>query len=391
MSQISQSNYDLPVSHSSQQTRYVITSDRKVFSPSLRLLNVQPGANKASYYPTLVGCYSLIKRVQLKLGGRLVSFWEAESALPLLISMMGDNETQKGIISQLSLTGNNVYFDDRTKLLKFNRPVYNDHEGQIKLMVFLDLLNKIQIVNDTIELIIDWNTNARKVFCPVDPYNPATSYVLPAPYLAYDTLNGDWQQPNNVEYYDWVQDVFSVPHTTPLQEGQTQTYSIRSNAFNNKTVDKLLLTNTPVTVQQLSPDDDVKDLFDVFGIYMSVPMKQEIWNLALDGQTVLTYRNVNNPSTKLSITSECWGPSTFVTNGHYHSNESVLADLLGSPLNGFASYGACKLNQYVGKELVMTFSRVVASEDYPSLNQQLLISCIAQVKCMLKNGEKVYI
>lgn len=391
MSQISQSNYDLPVSHTVTQTRYVINPNKKVFTPSLRLLNVGVSANKASYFPALVGCYSLIKRIQLKLGGRLVSVWNAESVLPLLVSMMGDNETQKGIMSQLSLVGNNTEFDNETELLTLNRPRYNDHQGQIKLNVFLDLLNKIQIVNDTLEIIIDWNTNVKKVLCPVVPADPATSYsITHPPYLSYDTLNGDWTQPDNVLYNDWVQDVFSVPSSN-LSNGSTQKYEIRSNAFNNKTVGRLLLVNTPSSVNNLSPNNDIKDLFNVFGTYMSVPMKQEIWNVALDGQTVLTYRNVNNDSTKLSITSECWGPSTFVTNGHIHSNKSVLAELQGEYLNGFASFGACKLNQFVGRELVLSYSRVMDSETYTSLKDQLFISCVAEVKCMLKNGEKVYV
>jgi hypothetical protein len=391
MSQISQSNYDLPVSHTSSQTRYVINANRKVFTPSLRLLNVNVSTNKASYFPALVGCYSIIKRIQLKLGGRLVSVWNSEAALPLLVAMMGDNETQKGILSQLSLTGNNVEFDNETELLTLQRPKHNDFQGQIKLNVFLDLLNRLQIANDTMEIIIDWNTNAKKVLCPVDPTDPATSYSIAAPYLSYDTLNGEWTQPDNVLYNDWVQDVFSVPAYTG-SSGSTQKYEIRSNAFNNKTVGRLLFINTPSSVNNLSPSTDVKDLFDVFGTYMSVPMKQEIWNVSLDGQTVLTYRNVNNDSTKLAITSECWGPSTFVTNGHIHSNKSVLLELQEATLNGFASFGACNLNQYVGRELVLSYSRVMDNaETYPSLKNQLFISCVAEVKCMLKGGEKVYI
>lgn len=395
MSQISQSNYDLPVSHSRTQTRYVINANRKVYTPSLRLLNVNVSANKASYFPTLIGCYSLIKRIQMKLGGRLVSFWDSESVLPLLVAMMGDNETQKGIISQLSLTGNNVVYDNETDLLSFNRPRYNEYQGQIKLNVFLDLLNKLQIANDTIEIIIDYNTNPAKVLTPDDPLDPATEYqITNPPFLSFETLTGEWTQPDNVLYNDWVQDVFSIPAgpTSTVADGPTQRYEVRSNAFNNKTIGKLLLVNTPSSVNTLNPNDDVKDLFNLFGQYMSVPMKQEIFNISLDGQTVLTYRNVNNPATKLAITSECWGPSTFVTNGHYHTEKSVLAELQDASLNGFASYGACNLNQYVGRELVLSYSRVMDNINlYPSLNSQMLISCVAQVKCMLKKGEKVYV
>jgi hypothetical protein len=391
MSQISQSNYDLPVSHTSSQSRFVINANKKVYTPSLRLLNVEVTANKNSYFPTLVGCYSLIKRIQLKLAGRLVSVWQAEAALPLLVAMMGDNETQKGILSQLSLTGNNTEFDNETELLRFQRPEFNEFQGQIKLNVFLDLLNKLQIANDTMEIIIDWNTNAKKTLCPVDPADPATSYsITKPPFLSYETLNGNWTQPDNVLYNDWVQDVFSIPTFTG-SSGSTQKYEIRSNAFNNKTIGRLLIVNTPASVNNLSPDEDVKDLFDVFGTYMSVPMKQEIFNISLDGQTVLTYRNVNNDSTKLSITSDCWGPSTFVTNGHIHSKRSVLAELQEAPLNGFASFGACNLNQFVGRELVLSYSRVMDNGvTYPTLKSQLFISCVAEVKCMLKGGEKVY-
>ena len=393
---LSQCHYDKPQSHSNIQTRWVLPAGRKIYAPSIKLLDLKVKPNKDCYFPALVGAYSCIKRVQIKLDNRLVDVWYAQEMLPLLIAGLGDNERQKCINRALFSSGNNVVYDNDSKLLKLDRPLIlagdDAQTSSLKLVVFSDLLNSIGVITAPMEIIIDWETNVNKLFCPKVIGNGPTSFTIDAPYLSYETLNGDYQQPDKVPFRQWVEDRFNVPAITV--DNKDQRYEIRSNAFNNKTIGRVLLINTPQCIENSLANTDIEQCYSVFGKYMSVPMKMENYNAGKDGRLIFSVRNVNNDAVKLSTTVDSWGSSVFATNAHIHSKKSVLADLQAgsSILNGYASYGSIEINDFVSKELQITYMRNSdVNATYPSLAETLVISAVAEVKCMLVNGQKVYL
>lgn len=387
---LSQCHFDKPTSHSQVQTRWTLPAGKKIFAPSVKLLDIALNPNKPSYFPALVGAYACVKRIQLRLNNRLVDLWTSQAVLPYLIAQSGDNEKQFGINSVLYGTGNNVKYDPTTKLLTLERPLVDANKATIKLPIYLDLLNNIGIIDDSIEIIIDWEQSISKLLCPVDPEDPATEFTIDAPFLSYETLNGDYSQPDNVPYRMWLNDQFAVPSIDV--SGTMNQYEVRSNAFNKKTLGRMMLVNTPSSINSGNPNTDAETLYNLFGYYQSTPMVKENFNVALDGRNILTFRNVNNDATKLSVSHDTWGQAVFVTNGHIHANKSVLIDLSGSPLNGFASYGCVELNSFVDKELAMTYRRFSDNNTlYPTVAEQLIINAIAEVKCMLVKGEKVYL
>jgi hypothetical protein len=393
---LSQSHYDKPQSHSNSQTRWVLPAGRKIYAPSVKILDLKVKPNKDSYFPALVGAYSAIKRVQIKLDNRLIDVWYAQEILPLLVAGLGDNEHQKCINRALFSSGNNVVYDPETKLLKLDRPLVqagdNAPTSSLKLVVFSDLLNSIGVVNSAMEIIIDWETNVKKLFCPKVISDPATTYTIDAPYLSYETLNGEYDQPNNVPFRQWLEDRFTAPAIA--NNNESSRYEVRSNAFQNKTVGRMLLVNTPQCIENSAANTDIEQLYSVFGKYMSVPMKMENYNLAKDGRLLFSLRNVNNDSVKLSTTVDAWGDAVFATNAHIHSKKSILTDLqAGSDiLNGYASYGSVEINDFVSKELQMTYMRNSdVAANFPTLAEPVIISAIAEVKCMLVDGLKVYV
>ena len=393
---LNQSHYDKPQSHGTQQTRWVLPAGRKIYAPSIKILDLKVKPNKDCYFPALVGAYSAIKRVQIKLDNRLVDVWYAQEVLPLLVAGLGDNEHQKCINRALFSSGNNVVYDPTTKLLKLDRPLVQAGENaptsSLRLVVFSDLLNSISVINSAMEIIIDWETNVNKLFCPKVIGNAPTTYTIDAPYLSYETLNGDYTQPDNVPYRQWLEDRFTAPNIAG--DNQNNRYEIRSNAFQNKTIGRMLLVNTPQCIENSVPNNDIEQCYSVFGKYMSVPMKMENYNLAKDGRLIFSLRNVNNDSVKLSTTVDAWGDAVFATNGHIHSKKSVLLDLQAqaSILNGFASYGSVEINDFVSKELQMTYMRNSdVNATYPTLAEPVVISAVAEVKCMLVKGLKVYV
>jgi hypothetical protein len=389
MSQLSQVHYDKPQSHSNIQTRWVIPGGKKILSQSIEILDLKLNPNRSCKFASLVGAYGCIKKVQIRMNNKEVDVWYAQSALPYLIAMSGDNERQKGINQQVSLTGNNVVYDPVEQLLTLERPDVDSRTATLKLSLYSDLFNKIGIVNMPMEIIIDWETNLSRFLISNGGGNVDTVSISP-PFLTYETWNGDYEQPAQVEFTQWIEDQMNIPNIST--NNTQQQYEIRSNAFNNKYIHRLLLTNIPASVINNAPSADLQDLYNIFGYYMSVPMKQENFNIARDGMNLLTFRNVSNDAVKLSVAHDTWGQSVFTTGAHMHTNNSVLLELEEAPLNGYASYGCCEVSDYIRKELQITYRRKSdVNNTYPALGAQLVLSAVAEVKCILEGDEKIYI
>ncbi len=383
--------YDKPSSHSNVQTRWTIPGGKRIFGPSIKILDLGVVLDQHSYFPALVGAYGLIKKVQVRLNNRLVDIWNAQQMLPLIIAQMGDNEKQVGINSVLFGSGNNVKYDPTTKFLSLERESVQDKKYSLKLSVYSDLINNIGVITDSLEIIIDWETDVAKCTVPVDPLVPATTIEYLAPYLSYETINDEsYQQPNDVPFRMWVLDQFSIPAIGASDTNQQ--YEVRSNAFNNHVVGRLFLVNTPSSLTQGTPGIDMEELYNLFGVYQSTPMAKENFNISVDGKSILTFRNVNNNATKASLLADSFGSTVFSTLAHVHSVQSPLIELASTRLNGYASYGCAEIGGRISKELALTYRR--SSDDnteYPSLASNLVISCIAEVKCVLKDGLKAYL
>ena len=383
--------YDRPSSHSNVQTRWTLPGGKHIHAPSIKILDLGITVDHASYFPALVGAYGLIKKVQVRLNNRLVDIWNAQQLLPLLIAGSGDNEKQVGINSVLFGSGNNVKYDTESKLLSLERDPVDGKKYSLKLFVYSDLLNNIGVITDPLEIIVDWESDLKKCLVPVDPETPATTLSVLTPYLSYETFNDtSYAQPSEVPFRMWVLDQFSIPAIT--NSSTNQQYEIRSNAFNNHVVGRLVLVNTPASLTVGTPDIDMEELYNVFGYYQSTPMAKENFNIAVDGKSILTFRNVNNNATKASLLADAFPPTVFSTLAHVHSVQSPLLELQGAALNGYASIGCAEIGGRVSKELALTYRR--SSDDnttYPSLASALTISCIAEVKCMLKDGLKSYL
>ena len=149
-----------------------------------------------------------------------------------------------------------------------------------------------------------------------------------------------------------------------------------------------VVVNQPTSIIAGTPNTEAEKLYNTFGYYMSVPMSQETYNIAMNGKTVMTMRGTNNDAVKLSLANDTWGESYFTSGAHYHKQRSVLKELddaTQNSLNGYASYGAVELHQYVDKDLQITYTR--RGEDANTLNEQLVISIIAEVNCVYENDE----
>lgn len=406
---LTKTHYDRPYTSDSSQTIFKISS-HKIYAMSMKLLDLQVtpkddlGNIVPSYFPLSVGAYACIRRVQLKLKSLEVDNWYAQSILPLLLSEL-DNETQKGVASVLHLSGAGISYDQASKQLVFDRPLSSENSASLKLGVYLDLLNKIGVIDtkaNDLELIIDWENDVDKIFTPVDPANRATSFTINIPYLSYESFVGQhasMEQPDGVVYRTLVEDVFNIDANT--QVGTAITNQIRSNAFQQKTLGRMLFSNKPRTIENSAPVADMDELYNLFGFYQSTPMYLENINVSQTGQNIYTMRGTSSPAVSLATVADCWGSFNFASIGHYHSQNSVLKDLPkdannGKSLNGFAGYTGLILNRRIDKELQVTYSRTAPSNitlgaGYPSLASQMSLYACGEVFCVLKNGVREYV
>jgi hypothetical protein len=383
-------NYDRPISHSQRQTVWRIPANNKVYSPSIKIIDLLLKPNKASYWPTLVGAYACIKSVQLRLDGRDADYWNSKFALPYLVAQLGgDNEHQQGMSKQLHATGNNLEYNSNTEFFQFDRPqvdggLNGTTSTSVNMTVFSDLLSQIQVIDSALELIVNWETDDRQMFLPVVVNDPATSHDIQVPFLSYETLNIEEQQPKVVNYKQWVSDSFLIPQTN--NSASVLRTEVLSTAFANKLVSKIMLVNVPLSVNGGQPVDSIKPLYNLMGSYMSVPMVQESFNIAIGGKNVYVFRGTSNDAIKMSITSDCWGGNCLLSNSHFQAKKPLLAGLSATN-NGFSSFGAAELNQRVLKQLQISYERAGSAEG-GALDETMVLYCVGQIQTSLVNGIK---
>lgn len=388
-------NYDPPISHNQNQTRYLVQA-RKTLGGSMKLLDVDLSPNKDCYFSALAGVYSCIERLQVRYNGQEIDYYFSPEALGYIIPSSGDNEIQKGIFSQLHGTNNNAVFNKVSKKLNLQRELVNGKKFEIRLALLSSFLASVGVIEGQVEIIIDWNKKTSKFLCPATAGESISLDIQP-PFLSYETVEGSsLKMPERFVFTELVPDQWTIP---AVSANSTKTTEVRSNAFNQKTLGKLLLVNVPQSIDQGTPANDAKALFSVFGSYCSVPMKNEIFNIALDGDSVLTFRNVSSDAIKLSLAVDAFGVyPTAVPMAHTHAQVPALEELdvnitgqSVKQLNGFFSYGCCEINQRVNKELAITYTRTADSALYPTLGEQMNLYAIGEVKVAFVNGQKVYL
>ena len=376
-------HYDRPISHSKTQTVWRIAANNKVFSPSMKILDLVMRPGEASYWPALVGAYACVKSVQIRLDSRDADLWNSKYALPYMVAQRGgDAEHQQGISKQVHSTGNNLVYNSNTELFEFDRLKVDDISASLNLTVFSDLLQQIQIIDSSVELIVNWETNLKSMFLPVNPLAPALGFDIQPPYLSYETVNFDVPQPKVVNFKQWVSDSFNIAPTANATRSE-----ILSTAFANKLVSKIMLVNVPVSVDAGTPVASIKPIYDIMGSYMSVPMCRESFNIAIGGKNVYVFRGTANDAIKMSMMVDCWGGAALLSNSHFQASSSIVGGL-GTTLNGFSSFGAAELNQRILKQLQISYQRE-ASGAANALDEGLHIYCVGQISSSLQNGIKV--
>jgi hypothetical protein len=389
------SHYDKPQSHSQTQTRWVLPAGKRIFAPSIKLMDLDIAPNVPCHFSSSVGVYGCIRRIQIRLNKREITQFNARRMLPLLLASLGNNDYQKGVQSVLFGTGNNVAYDPVSKLLTLERPVVGEFKHEILLRHLIDIFNTIQVIDQELEIIIDWmpQNQSKDFLCPVDIDASVSSYTIAQPYLSYETLTNDKvQQPKEVLFREYIQDEWTIDAIATDNTTQPPV-GLRSNAYKGKTVQRLILSNTPTSILS-TPADDLKILYNLFGTHLSLPQKQENFAIIVNGENLLTRTNVND-ATKLAFTQDSWGSCSATTHAHLNTLNSVLKEFpegTNNYMNGYFSYAVLELNKFIQQDILVNYTRMSDDSNHPSIASQMILTGVAEVLCKLDaNGSKVYL
>lgn len=398
-------HFDRPVSHNQTETRFQIAKFSKKLSKTFKLLDVIVHPNVPCYWAALAGAYNVIGRMQIRIDGVEASYYYTPEASSFLLPSAGDNDVQKCIYSQLHSSGNNVVYNPNTKVLELQRNQVDLYPAELRLAVLSNFLANIGCITDSVEIIINWNTDITKYLIPIDPDDVLTSVDIQMPYLAYETYeHSNMSQPEKFLFTEIIGEEVLIP---AIGASNTQQLVSRlTNSFNQKLVKRILFQTTPQTLYNANPSldanpsSDCEALYSVFGSYLSMAQKGEIINFVEDGEAVLTSRGVQNDAIKLATTVDSFKVNSSIVSGaHTHTNTPQLSELnqvisgsANQQLNSFFSWGCVNLNRRVENNFQVSYQRTSDDKDvYPCLEQPLILGCYGECQVAWVNGQKVYV
>lgn len=174
---------------------------------------------------------------------------------------------------------------------------------------------------------------------------------------------------------------------------QERTFNV--NGFNNKTLHRLLIVNTPT--QTPAPRADETAFSQVYGNLGSAAQHNEEIMVRVNGSNKLPRDGLTRPNQRLAMLTDTWGtcnayPGSNVTWLYNSANtdanqENDNAGVVLNPLDriGHLDYCGLMVNEYIN-ELEVTFKRKSLTNDITK--QQLLLNLFGQVRksVVMKGG-----
>jgi hypothetical protein len=387
-------HYDQATFFSQKQTRIVIAPDQAFFAPTLKMLDLEIVSDIPAYLPPTLGVYSLIKRIQVLVDGKIqdVNSVHAEY-LPYVLPTLATNQQMKDKMSVIHGTGV-VAYEPVSKKLTMKKVLVStlttpSYKFEVVLPLISNLLAQFGVVQQKVEIIIDFVDDIRSVLIPVTPGATIAAATVSRPYFSYECLQGDYKQASAVEFTTYIGDLLTVPACVA---DERQLKAIRTNAYNGKYLTKILVNKKPVSIATGAPNADALKIYQNFGKFVSIPQAGEYTNLAYDGNNLIDFNNINNPSFALALATMSFGESQAASLAHVHSVQSPLVELTDAALNGWHSYLSIEVGRKVTRDLVMQLYRVGRNgTNFPTLNEQLQINMVGLVRTALINGQKVYL
>lgn len=379
----------------------LLQGNNEIYTSNLRLLNVGVVYNgNANYaYNILGGAYCVISRISLLSGNELIeeirdftkwaSFKNVNStndknkSLNKFInkSLLGF-ETSGGLTPNSELTYSSYYTSKNTFSAAQNAG--NQNTSWLSLRSIFSFLKNTPYLDtnklDNLRVVLEYNTSSA-VITDDDVFDLDNDFGTSEPLLVCDevmTKDNTVQQPDVIEYLPVELDSVVVPAVNATSNtGTTQQLKVRVNGFNNKSVNRLLIVNSP-TVANLNTDR-----------WASVSQYNQVVQPVVNGKNLYPFEGIQGVNRRLALMVDTWGELNAIdlmTNVGLGSCVSVHST--NSFLTGTVDYTGFSINNKVDSlDLEYQRDNVVdssqANQTNATLNQALNLSLYGEVRKVL--------
>lgn len=254
-----------------------------------------------------------------------------------------------------------------SKISILQNEVIDIQQKQLRLVRCLDYLRKTSTLNNGYLLQVEWDTSFVNWTTPVDPAQPAGSYNLEPPILAFEVYSRPLPNPKVVSYYTLKTNKVQIPAIANVGESQTVEPDLKG--FKGLFIRRMLLINTN---QAPTAGDVNRDTAD-FGYFASLAQANENINFALDGKTLMTYKGLFSNAQKSGLLNDLWGSVLA-----YQGSDKLVntRSVYGPSSIGNRAYGCVEIDALINKEFVINYSRVGLDAER---QVALTLHCVAEV------------
>jgi hypothetical protein len=387
-------HYDPPSQQSAYRTVFKIPKGVHVIPGTIKVLDIKVnptgagGAPSTAYYPALAGVYSTVKMVELFVGGKPVDIYQSKQA-SAFINSLGNQDMQQCIASQLSSSSNNIVEnvdnDSNADILTINQNLnyvaIDSVPASLDLKKMVDYLANRYICDEGIDVIITWDSDFASYCLNSAPAVTAVN-IVPG-FISYETVSDEaaklYPAQDKVLYRQTIEEQIVVPEITDEQGiNYLQQIQYRLNSLRAKTVLRSLI----VTVPSDTPANTAA-VRGTYGKLCSIGQLSSVYQLTVDGQTILTYKGSATPAHSLAMTQQSWGNSSSSVSSWFLPRVPTLVDATDEELSNYYGYFGVNMGRYVDKEVVLEFSRrsssVADNVGYEAQVAKLQLLMISQV------------
>lgn len=374
-----------------------------VYLSNLRLINlgiILDPANNAQgsgyLYNPIAGAYVLIKSIQLLSGNEVIEEKREFSSFVSFMNYNNSNENNRSLNKWVNKS--NLGFElagglnDQPGYAPYypGKNIFNAADnGTERNLAWLNLrkvfsfLQNVEYLDtkklNKLRLVVEFETESVYATVPANTFNLTANDSINPPLLCADVvLNADnnLTTPNVVEYTPLEVDRVIIPELSGAltDTGVEQKLKFRMNGFNNKTLNRMLMVNTPTTSN-----------FSGITKYMSEHQLNQKIQVAVNGRNRLPFDGITKTNQRLRLLNETWGEcDTF--DGLVSMNGSCVA-IYTPELIGTLDYFSLNIGEKV-EDLQVEFTRTCANDsggvnNENQVNQAVELKMYAEVQKVL--------
>lgn len=382
----------------------ILEGNEEIYTSNMRLLNVgvitSLDGQNSYIYNTIGGAYVLIDRIRLLAGNELIEEIVDFPKWASFKNLNSSNDNNKSINkwvnkSQLGFTTTdglpatnnelryNFFYPDKNNFDIDNNNIENcswlslrSVFSFLKNTPYLDT-NKLQ----NLRVVIEYNTLSTIVSGDETQFDLNGNFQTAEPLLVVDeVMNKDEsvKQPDLIKYMPLELDRVKIPAINATSEtGTTQELKMRVNGFNNKTVNRMLLVNSPQSANLN------------FNRWNSVSQLGQVVQPVINGKQKLPFEGINGPNRRLAMTVDTWGEMNLI-DGMAHCGVGSTLNVYDNVLRliGTGDYTAWVVGEKV-ENMDLNYKRVnvnetnAQSQTTTKLNQALNLTLYGEVEKVL--------